>query len=172
MNMTMTTKKSRNPVTTKVTRLLKKIEPEISSITKFNIAREGAFRGVLKGSLVQSFEFTLYAQKLKPDESAVLAAAALRGICEDLIALKFLSQLSRMNRDQAIVEKHTLNTSISARKQQSFFKTYRPYQITFSFKDNERLKHITRTGSRNLAARRGFGVLRSRCQVSSRWHRK
>jgi hypothetical protein len=135
----MSTKKKGDPTNRKVTRLLKKVEAEISSIANFQMTREGAFRGVLKGSLVRSYEFALYANKLRPTESAFFSAAALRGICEDLIALKFLSQLKKKDRDQAVLDKTFLGTSVAASKQRSFFKTYRPFQPTFSFKDNEQI---------------------------------
>jgi hypothetical protein len=86
-----------------VSGLLRKIEPEARSKDQFRITKEGLFRGVLKGAFVKAYEFARYSHTIKlnaADESCFFAASALRGICEDLIALKFLRRLGKNDRDE------------------------------------------------------------------------
>ncbi|HLK52435.1 MAG TPA: DUF5677 domain-containing protein [Candidatus Angelobacter sp.] len=115
--------------------LLGKLDPMIRKIGNFNLLRDGFYKGVLKYSFVRAYEFALYANSL-PDEdkTAFFCSGALRGICEDLIVLKFLHKLRRKDRDSAISARMLQEAAKATTRQRDFFKSYRPFQPTFSFK--------------------------------------
>jgi hypothetical protein len=55
-------------------------------------------------------------------------SSALRGICEDLIVLKFLRRLNRSERDQVVTITMGLALGEALAKQDAFFKKNRPFQ--------------------------------------------
>lgn len=118
-----------------VSELIKKLGPAVSRNRKYHLLREGFYRGALKYAFVRTFEFAEYAHALPDDnQTAFFAAGALRGICEDLIVLKFLNKLKRKDRDAAISSRMIYETSRAMIRQHEFFKGYRPFQPTVRFK--------------------------------------
>jgi hypothetical protein len=119
--------------------LLRKIEVEARSKAQFHMTREGLFRGVLKGAFIKAYEFVRYSDAIKPEsanESCFFATSALRGICEDLIALKFLRQLTRKDRDEVTTIKMLIGTTQASTKQAKFFKKRRPFQPVLQFAED------------------------------------
>jgi len=119
--------------------LLRKIEAEARSKAQFHTTHEGLFRGVLKGAFIKAYEFARYAHSIKPNsanEGCFFAASALRGICEDLIALKFLRQLSKKDRDEVMTIKMLAGTTEASAKQTRFFKKRRPFQPVIQFAED------------------------------------
>ena len=103
--------------------ILSRMEKEVAAKANFNMPREGVFRGVLKAAFIKSFEFTSYAHKVTQsdaNEGAFFMASALRGICEDLIALKFMQIVQQRNLLFQLVESlaiHGLLASIGRIRQ-------------------------------------------------------
>jgi hypothetical protein len=112
-------------------KLLEMIKGEALSKAHFDLLREGMYRGALKAAFIRSFEFARFIHRRKPneaDEGAFFLSAALRGVCEDLIALKFIRLLKRKERDEVIQIKMLWATSEAAAKQAQFFRKNRPFQ--------------------------------------------
>ena len=59
-------------------------------------------------------------------------SAALRGLCEDLIVLKFIRQLKRKERDEVVQIKMMSSTADAIAKQAAFFRKNRPFQPVLS----------------------------------------
>jgi hypothetical protein len=119
--------------------LLRKVEVEVRSKAQFHMTREGLFRGVLKGAFIKAYEFVRYSHDIKPEsasEGSFFATSALRGICEDLIALKFLRQLTKKDRDEVTTIKLLIGTIEASTKQAEFFKKRRPFQPVLQFGDD------------------------------------
>jgi Family of unknown function (DUF5677) len=119
-----------------MTRLLGQIHREIRSKAQFSIIREGLFRGVAKGALVKAYDLVCYTHRIKTrsqKESSFFVASALRGICEDLIALKFLRRLKRDEREEIVTIRMLMATAEASRKQAEFFKRRRPFQPVLQF---------------------------------------
>lgn len=118
---------------------LRKIEVEARSKARFHMTREGLFRGVLKGAFIKAYEFVRYCQSIKPEsanEGCFFATSALRGICEDLIALKFLRRLPKKDRDEVTSIKMLTGTIEASTKQAKFFKKRRPFQPVLQFAED------------------------------------
>lgn len=99
--------------------------------SKFSMPREGIYRGVLKASFAKCFEFAQFVHATKiedADEGALYFSGALRGLAEDLIALKFIRKLNRRDRDSVIRIEMMLTTAQLIEKQAHFFRQYRPFQ--------------------------------------------
>lgn len=90
------------------------------------------FIGALKSAFVRAFEcaycFNVRRETAYIRETAFFVIAALRGTCEELIVLKFLSQLSFDLRDEVmkILVGESLRKALKA--QQKFFEMERPFQ--------------------------------------------
>jgi Family of unknown function (DUF5677) len=115
--------------------LLKTIEKEALEKGSYNISREGFFRCALRASFVRAYQFAAYCNKIKwdtADEGAFFMASALRGTCEDLIALKFIRQLPRQLRDEVIVIEMSLAVDKAIMEQTKFFQKERPFQQVIS----------------------------------------
>jgi hypothetical protein len=113
------------------TKILNTLEPEASSKSSFNMVREGLYRAVLRASFIRCFEFAKFVHKHKidkADEGAFFLAAALRGISESLIVLKFIRRLNRKDRDEVIRIKMMSSTAEIVEKQAAFFRQIRPFQ--------------------------------------------
>lgn len=117
---------------------LKKLNSTVAPLRNFDVLREGFYKGALKYALVRAYEFAEYASNLQEhDQTVFFSAGAMRGICEDLIVLKFLRKLKRKDRDAAISARTIYETSKAMLRQKGFFKSYRPFQPTVSFNARE-----------------------------------
>lgn len=111
--------------------LLKMIKTEALATGKYDIPREGLFRCALRASFVRAYQFALYCNKIegaKADEGAFFMASALRGTCEDLIALKFIRRLNRKERDEVIAIEMAMAVEKAVVEQTKFFRKKRPFQ--------------------------------------------
>ncbi len=119
--------------------LLKSIANEALDKGNYNIPREGLFRCTLRASFVRAYEFAAYCSRIerdKADEGCFFMASALRGTCEDLIALKFIRQLPRKLRDEVIAIEMSLAVNKALVEQTKFFRKERPFQSVLSAKEN------------------------------------
>lgn len=101
--------------------------------------REGIFRGVLKASFVKAFDFARYCNRTEidnADEGSFFIASALRGICEDVITLKFLRRLRRKQRDEVVSIEMLMGVRRAMAEQAAFFKKLRPFQPVLQQKDD------------------------------------
>jgi hypothetical protein len=116
--------------------LLNALKQEALSKANLDMSREGIFRGVLRASFLRCFEFTSLVNKLKVDdagEGSFFLSAALRGVSEDLITLKFIRQLKRKEREEVIQIKMMSSTAEVIDKQAVFFRKNRPLVLRSSF---------------------------------------
>jgi len=118
--------------------LLDAMEHEALAKARFNMHREGMFRGVLKASFIKCFEFAKFVHGYeieKADEGSFFLSGALRGLSEDLIALKFIRKLKRKDRDEVAQIEMMSSTAQLIDKQAEFFRSKRPFQpvLTKSF---------------------------------------
>jgi hypothetical protein len=132
--MPLEKKKARKKSPT-INALLKRLDKEVAEKGKYNIKRDGMFRCVLRAAFVKAFEFARYTNSIRMEranQSSFFMASALRGICEDLIALKFLRQLSRNDRDEVITLEMSMALYKRITEQTKFFSKERPFQLVLS----------------------------------------
>jgi hypothetical protein len=84
--------------------LLEAMRPEVEEKANCRPLRRGLFRAVLKASFARVFEYVEFTHlRLSSEHSdSFFGSAPLRQCCEDLIALKFLAQLNRKDRDAVV----------------------------------------------------------------------
>ena len=114
-----------------LSKLLRQIDQEARSKGNFDMPRQGLFQGVLKAAFIRSFEFANSPHRYSLDqasEEAFFLSAALRGICEDLIVLKFIHRLKRKDRDEVVRIRMLVSTGGAIAKQAAFFRKSRPFQ--------------------------------------------
>src|SRR5438552_72366 len=121
------------------TTILGDLEASILAKSQYHLFREGVFRGVLKASFVKSFDFARYCNTIpidQADEGSFFISSALRGICEDVIALKFLRRLNRKQRDEVVSIAMLMAVRRAMAAQAAFFKKLRPFQPVLQEKTN------------------------------------
>jgi Family of unknown function (DUF5677) len=119
--------------------LLKTIETEALDKGNYNLPKEGFFRCALRASFVRAYQFAVYCNRIdseKADEGAFFMASALRGTCEDLIALKFIRQLKRKERDEVVAIEMAVAVNKAVVEQTKFFRKERPFQPVLSAKED------------------------------------
>lgn len=85
------------------------------------------FLSCLKAAFVKAFEFVDMATKQK-DDKAFFSTPALRGIAEDIIYFRFLSNLPPETREQVITRLQLCSVKKCLEQQKSFFEVFRPSQ--------------------------------------------
>jgi hypothetical protein len=111
-----------------IIRLLEQLEPHVANVRHGSLTKDGTFRCVVRASLKKAFEFAVFAQKEQAEP--FFLTASLRGICEDLIVLSFLSPLQ--DRDDIVLAVHHDGTSDAMMRQSEFFSANRPWQPVIS----------------------------------------
>jgi hypothetical protein len=118
---------------------LRRLEKSARRKAEYNLVREGFYRGVLKAGFIKALEFAGYSNRLSEEQASDTAyylTASLRGICEDLICLKFVRQLPRKLRDEVISIKMRQALRKATVAQYDFFSTVRPFQPVFRVTEN------------------------------------
>jgi hypothetical protein len=114
------------------------------------------FMSLLGASFTKAFEYARYCNGIKPDgadEGCYFLASALRGTCEDLIALKLIGQLSPGARDDVIAIEMARALEKAVDEQAKFFQAVRPFQPIIKFRpkpervtqQRDRMDEIART---------------------------
>ncbi|NJL82890.1 MAG: hypothetical protein HC890_07895 [Chloroflexaceae bacterium] len=88
---------------------------------------------VAVASLAKNFEFNLYVTSQPSNSSSFFLQPTLRGLCEDVINLKYLiEQVDSADAEALITSWMSQQTSESIEKQENFFQSNRPYQPVLS----------------------------------------
>ncbi len=104
--------------------LLRRLKPHVVEMGKGHLVADGLFRCTTRSAIVKAFEFACHAQtKVK---EPFFVTATLRGVCEDMITLSFLSVLP--NRDEVVGSLIDNNLQEGLECQASFFSANRPGQ--------------------------------------------
>jgi hypothetical protein len=114
---------------------LLQLERPVRDACVVDLVADGTYANVLKGCVVKSLEFAVQATTLPRGISAFFLAPTLRGICEDLIALRFLQLDSNRSKRDELLDGRMFSAVFSAvDKQTVFFRKHRPFQSVFNGK--------------------------------------
>lgn len=114
-----------------VRKILSSLRDDIDEISQYDLLDDRQYIGVLKGSFVKAFEFTEYcysARAKKSSGTTFFILSTLRGICEDLITLKFVRLLRANQRNDVIQIVMLKEFEKTVEEQSDFFKIARPFQ--------------------------------------------
>ncbi|HEY8100392.1 MAG TPA: DUF5677 domain-containing protein [Burkholderiaceae bacterium] len=129
------------------------IEQETRDRCVVNLNVDGTYANVLKGCYVKCFEFAVFSCGLEPKSHAYFLAPALRGICEDFIALSYLQGKKSLNeRNELLKNRMLLLVFEAAAKQQAFFQKRRAFQPVFSSKPKVEPPKTMLPPTRNMAS--------------------
>ena len=113
---------------------------------KYTIGRDGMFRCTLRAAFVKAFEFARFTNSIRierADQTCFFMASALRGICEDLITLKFLRRLPRKDRDDVMMLEMSMVLHKRIGAQTEFFLKERPFQLVMQgLEDEEHIRNL------------------------------
>lgn len=110
--------------------VLTMIEKHISR-SEMKGSDQGIMPLLIHAAVVKSFEFVEVAVS-SDAHSAFMVTAMLRGICDDLIALKYLTEIPKENAEKILPLLLTAECSDTSRSQRFFFKTNHPSQVVYS----------------------------------------
>ncbi|EHQ26163.1 DUF5677 domain-containing protein [Mucilaginibacter paludis] len=103
-------------------------------VEDFN-TEDKAFICLLKAAFAKNYEFNCLCNQLKHVDQFFFIMPSLRGICEDLIAIKYIKEHIKIERNKLIsiqTEKRTIEGTLV---QKSFFDENRPGQIILEIRD-------------------------------------
>ena len=110
--------------------VLERLQPLTDRVAKATLSPKNdidLFTHCLKASFVKTYEFVRFVAEQKPDD-AFFFAATLRGITEDFISLRFLSNLPASDRQLVCDYITKRNYAKKLAQQERFFGTFRPHQ--------------------------------------------
>ncbi len=105
-------------------------------ITQDNLS-QNVFHSFLRAAFAKNFEYNLLCNSLTSPKDAFFFTASLRGICEDLIALKYLKEKIHVDREKLLMHLVEKETFEGIKIQESFFKENKPEQIILKVNDSE-----------------------------------
>jgi len=108
--------------------LLDELRPILRRVTKASIRGVGIHGCALRASVAKSFEFAALVHREPSLDHGFFVTSTLRGICEDLIVLSFLTPLSPGDRNEVVSLLMAKNVADGIVAQSTFFKSMRPWQ--------------------------------------------
>jgi hypothetical protein len=118
-----------------VSDILKSIEPTVRRCAGGMVADDGFFLLSVRAAFVKNFEVNQFIHTPGAAVNAFDITGSLRGICEDIIALKWLTTYEKRDRDEAVGVMMMKSVLELMQQQTSFFNTYRPSQPILEAKD-------------------------------------
>ena len=133
----------------KLSKLYKELENEIRPLLQVEFQSELFSVNFKTAALSKSFEFNYQITSEKAEEVSLFTIPMLRGLCEDIIILKFIDEFIKIDKEE-LLKQLTLKQQIKLLKsQENFFAEYKPEQIIFNFDDKD-----TKLQSHNSAFKR------------------
>lgn len=115
--------------------LLDAIEPLMRRCTSGDVNADGFFTLSVRAAFAKNYEINRFLQSPGASGNAFAVTSALRGICEDIIALKWLATFGKRDRDEAVGVMMMKSVLELMQQQTAFFNKYRPSQPILEAKD-------------------------------------
>jgi hypothetical protein len=132
------------------------LEAYVAKIAKGALGRHRMYTICVKASASKCFEFNLAVPKFAEAKTAFYAMAALRGICEDLIVLRFIGKLPAKDRERLIIALSRGELANRTKLQNSFFDAFRPQQPVLRMKDADSAIGRSEAAARAIWNRHGW----------------
>jgi hypothetical protein len=121
--------------TNQVKPILDALEPVVRRAATGNVHSDGFFLLCTRAALAKNYEINRFLQSKEAAMNAFAVTSALRGVCEDVIVLKFLGTFTRRDRDEAVGVLMMKSVLEFMQQQTVFFNKYRPSQPILEAKD-------------------------------------
>ncbi len=107
----------------------------MSEIAKGTMGRHTMFSLCVKASAAKCFELNLAIPQATKSKSAFFLMSSLRGVCEDLIVLRFIGRMPSRDRNKLLSALASAEIRIRTKRQDAFFAAVRPQQPVLRIKD-------------------------------------
>jgi hypothetical protein len=107
----------------------------MKGISHGSITRHRIYSLCVKASAIKCYEFNLQVPHATKRRSAFFTMSALRGICEDLIVLRFLGKIPSKDRSDLLSALSGTELGTRIKQQENFFRSFRPQQPVLRFKN-------------------------------------
>jgi hypothetical protein len=121
----------------------------MAKVAKGSTSRHSKYSLCVKASVTKCFEFNLANRRIARFKDAFFAMASLRGICEDLIVLRYIGRMPSKDREQIIAALSQYDNHTRMKLQHAFFAAVRPQQPVLRAQNDD-----TALAASELAARR------------------
>ena len=111
------------------------LRPYMKKIVTGRPGRHRLYSLCVRASISKCFEFNLAVPHLSKLEISFFALAALRGICEDLIVLRFIGGLPPKDREAIVTALMSHEVATRTKLQDAFFSAIRPQQPVLRLRD-------------------------------------
>jgi hypothetical protein len=108
--------------------ILEDLQAVVQRCATGNPSRDGSFISSIRAAFAKNFEVNAFIQSHRDPVNAFAITSALRGLCEDIIVLKFLATFTTADRDEAVGVLALKSTLEFMQEQTAFFTKYRPSQ--------------------------------------------
>jgi hypothetical protein len=128
-------------------------------VAQGEIGRHKIYSLCVKASACKCFEFNLAIPSFSKSRNAFFAMATLRGICEDLIVLRFVGKLPSQDRDSLFAALSTHELANRTKLQGIFFSAIRPQQPVLQIEDADAVIEKAEVAARAIWNRHGWPKL-------------
>jgi hypothetical protein len=118
-----------------VKQILDAMQPLVRRCATGDVNTDGFFLLSIRAGFAKNYEVNHFLQTQSAVVNAFAVTSALRGICEDIIALKWLATYEKRDRDEAVGVLMMKSVLELMQQQTSFFGKYRPSQPILEAKD-------------------------------------
>ncbi len=118
-----------------IANILEGLKRPVADYTGGSLQYDGHFACTLKAGLAKNYELNRIIFDDENPTNPFALTANLRGLCEDIIGLKYISTFDLTDRNEAISLLMTESTFDFIEKQKTFFALFRPQQLILG-KDN------------------------------------
>lgn len=107
----------------------------MDQLSRGSLKRHKIFSLCLRASVIKCYEFCLDARDKRRTKNRFFSISALRGVCEDLIVLRFISRLPSDDRELLITSLANHESATRVKLQDEFFSSFRPQQPVLRLPD-------------------------------------
>jgi hypothetical protein len=104
------------------------LEELVARAARGSTRDEGFFLSCVRAAFAKNFEINHFIHNHKPGVHDFAITASLRGVCEDIIALRFIATFTKEHREEAVAVLMLKSVMELMQEQTKFFEKYRPSQ--------------------------------------------
>ena len=118
-----------------VKQILDSLETPVRRCAIGNVKSDGFYLLATRAALAKNYEINRFLRTREAADNAFAVTSALRGICEDIIVLKWIGSFTKRDRDECVGVLMMKNVLEFMQQQTAFFTKYRPSQPILEAKD-------------------------------------
>ena len=111
-----------------VREILNGMEELVAQTARGSTKADGFFLACVRAALAKNYEINKFIHNHKPGVHDFAVTASLRGVCEDIIALRFIATFTKEHREEAVAVLMLKSVMELMQEQTKFFEKYRPSQ--------------------------------------------